>query len=210
MSETAPEVVAGQSSADADQTAASTTATTETDWQAKLEAQKKVNQDLERKLKASLPKEEAEQLRADLAKLQGKEAEYAEQLKQREVEQAAVAKANERILKAEIRAAAAGKLADPSDALVHIDLSKFEVGADGEVDASAIEAAIKSLLESKPYLAAQGGQTVITSPTLGRDGALTEGQLTKADVERMTKAKDFAGIEKARQEGRLNSVLGIS
>lgn len=35
-------------------------------------------------------------------------------------------------------------------------------------------------------------------------------QLTKEDVGKMTAAKDFAGIEKARQEGRLNHVLGIS
>ena len=34
-----------------------------------------------------------------------------------------------RILKAEVRAAAAGKLADPKDALLHLDLSAFRGGA---------------------------------------------------------------------------------
>lgn len=74
----------------------------------------------------------------------------------REAEQAATAKVNQRILRTEIKAAAAGKLADPADAHQFLDLDQFEVDADGNVDESEIAEAIDDLLKSKPYLAAQG------------------------------------------------------
>lgn len=63
-----------------------------------------------------------------------------------------LAKANARVLKAEVRAAAAGKMNDPADAVHFLDLSDFEVGDDGEVDAKAIAKAIDALLKDKPYL----------------------------------------------------------
>lgn len=75
----------------------------------------------------------------------------------RQAESDALAKANARIVKAEVRAAAAGKLADPADALNFIDLTEFEVGEDGDVDQDDIAEAIDDLLRRKPYLAAQGG-----------------------------------------------------
>lgn len=74
-----------------------------------------------------------------------------------QAESAALAKANARIVKAEVRAVAAGKLADPADALNFIDLDDFEVGEDGDVDQDEIAEAIDDLLRRKPYLAAQGG-----------------------------------------------------
>lgn len=129
------------------------------DLTSKLEGQKKVNRDLERKLdEARRALDRLPTLEAEIAKLQGREAEYAEQQKAREAERAALAKADERILRAEVRAAATGRLADPADAFAYIDLSSFEVGDDGEVDAAAIGAAIEDLISRKPYLAAQGGR----------------------------------------------------
>src|SRR5690606_3836292 len=102
-------------------------------------------------------------------------------------------------------AAAASKLSDPADALKFLDLSGFEVGDDGEVDSSAIAEAIDGLIESKPYLAAQGGNApVFESPASRRKGA-PEGQLTKADLTGMSPEQ----IEAARAAGRLNTVLGI-
>ncbi|MCK8670997.1 hypothetical protein M1M07_07680 [Rhodococcus sp. HM1] len=76
---------------------------------------------------------------------------------QRQIEAEALAKANDRIVRAEVRAAAAGKLADPADAHRFLDLSQFEVGDDGEVDQDEIAEAIDELLNEKPYLAAQRG-----------------------------------------------------
>lgn len=91
------------------------------------------------------------------AKLDGKEAEHEAAKAAQKVRDEALGAANERILKAEVRAAAAGKLADPQDALRFLNLADFEVGSDGEVDTSQIAKAIDTLIESKSYLAAQGG-----------------------------------------------------
>lgn len=97
--------------------------------------------------------DEIAQLRA---KIEGREAEYAAEQATRATEAQALAKANERIVRAEIRAAAAGKLADPADALRYLDPSTFEVGDDGDTDTAAIAAAVDDLIGKKPYLAAQG------------------------------------------------------
>ena len=121
----------------------------------RMKAEKKAAQDEARTAKEQA-KTNADALAALQAKIDGKEAEHAAELKSREVETAALAKANERILKAEVRAAAAGKLADPADALQFLDLTKLEVGSDGEVDSAAVAAAIDKLITDKPYLAAQG------------------------------------------------------
>jgi hypothetical protein len=61
--------------------------------------------------------------------------------------------ANARIVKAEVIAAAAKKLQDPSDAVAHLDLDQIEVDEDGNVDRKAIDAAIDDLVKTKPYLA---------------------------------------------------------
>lgn len=100
----------------------------------------------------------AEEFAAYKAQAEGKQAEYEQQQKDREVETAALKRADERILKAEVRAQAAGKLADPKDALRFIDLSEFEVDSDGEVDGDKIAAAITDLINKKPYLAVQDGR----------------------------------------------------
>ena len=70
--------------------------------------------------------------------------------KEQAVKDEALAAANQRILKAEVRAAASGKLTDPADALRYLDLSKFTVTADGGVDTQAIADSIGELLEQKP------------------------------------------------------------
>lgn len=73
-----------------------------------------------------------------------------------EVRQEVLAEANARLLKSEIRAAAAGKLADPGDAAVLLgDLDRF-VDKNGEPDPKVIASAIDALIKTKPYLAAAG------------------------------------------------------
>jgi hypothetical protein len=79
-----------------------------------------------------------------------------------EIEKAAMAKANDRLVRAELKIAAAGKLADPTDAAAFIDLSQFTVDDDGNVDTDEVVAAIDDLIKKKPHLAAstarfQGG-----------------------------------------------------
>ena len=75
-------------------------------------------------------------------------------------------KADTRVLKAEVKALAGTKFADPSDALRLVDLTGLKVGDDGEVDAAAITARLDQLLKDKPYLAA-GTITASTASGLG-------------------------------------------
>lgn len=218
MSETTVETDAAQVADDETRVASESTADNTTqadeaadtaeakDWEAEARKLQKINRDLEKKVKgeAGTLKRENEELRA---KLEGREAEFKAEQERRQVEAEALAKANERILKAEIRAAAASKLADPNDALLFIDLDGFEVGDDGEVDRESITAAIEELVGDKPYLAAQGGTTsgtVFESPSAHRKG--DQGQLTRDDIKNMTPDQ----INAARAEGRLNDLLGIN
>lgn len=124
----------------------------------------------------------------------------------REAAREATQKANARILKSEIKAAAAGKFADPADALAFIDATKFEVGEDGEVDAEEIADAIEELLTRKPHLAATARPRFQGT---GDGGAAQRStgpkQLSRDDLKGMTPE----AISKAKREGRLNNVLGI-
>lgn len=149
----------------------------------------------------------AEKARADAlqAKLDGKEAEHQAEQEKRETEKAALTKANQRILRSEIKAAAKGVLADPADAYKFLDLDSFEVGEDGEVDDAAITAALTDLVSTKPYLAAQGGRFQGSADGGARNDTTKAAQLTRSDLNGMTPQQ----IETARKEGRLNDVLGI-
>lgn len=118
----------------------------------KLKTERARRQAAEAKLHDALPPDDAQRLAA-------------------EAEAKALEKANTRILSAEVRAAATGKLSDPSDALTFIDLTQFEVDDDGEVDREEIATAITDLLTKKPYLAAQGGpKTPKPDPSQGAVG----------------------------------------
>lgn len=114
--------------------------------------------------------------------------------------------ASERILRTELRAAATGKLADPSDALAHIDLSTIDVSDDGTVDTDAIASAIDALVAAKPYLA---GATPTPPPpgvpTGARPGTSEVPQLDAAAVKAMTPDQ----IVEAKAKGQLNDLLGI-
>lgn len=122
-----------------------------------------------------------------------------------EARKEATDKANARIIRSEIRAAAAGKLADPKDALVYLDLSKFEVDEDGEIDSEDIVEAIDDLIKNKPYLAAA---TAKRFQGTGDGGAArksgTPKQLTESDLKTMTADQ----IVKAQADGRLATLLG--
>jgi len=89
----------------------------------------------------------------------------------------ALVKANERILRSEIKAAAAGKLTDPTDALRLLELTQFEVDDDGNVDEAEIADAIDDLIKTKPYLSAQGGKRFQG----GGDGGVRNGSAKSID-----------------------------
>lgn len=116
----------------------------------------------------------------------------------------ATAKANTRILRSEVKAAAAGRLKDPSDAFAHLELSSFEVDANGDVDASEISDAIEDLLTRKPYLAASSRPRF--EGTADGGAARTPSgpaQLTRQDLDGMSPE----AIVQAKREGRLKDIL---
>lgn len=146
-----------------------------------------------------------EELAAAKAAAEGREAEHQAAIEAQRVKDEALATANLKIVKANLRAAAAGKLADPSDALTFIDPSSFEVDDDGNTDEAALAAAIADLITNKPYLAAQGKRFQGDADGGARKDAIPS-QLTRDDLARMTPEE----INTARAEGRLNDLLGVT
>jgi hypothetical protein len=118
---------------------------------------------------------------------------------------AATDTANQRILRSEIRAAATGKLEDPKDALVFLDLGQFEVGDDGDVDAEEVSAAIDKLIKDRPYLAAARARRFQGTGDSGSAGRNAGGakQVTEAELKTMSPE----AIVKAQTEGRLADLL---
>lgn len=72
------------------------------------------------------------------------------------------------LVRAEIRAAAAGRLRDPADALALVDVAGL-VGGNGDVDTVKVAAALDQLVKDKPYLAAPVAET--PAPVWGDVGA---------------------------------------
>jgi len=164
------------------------------------------------KAERNLAKQDAAAARAEFealqAKIAGKETEHAAQVEAQRLRDEARTesdkRANERILKAEVRAAATGKLADPADALRYLDLSTFDVKDDGETDSAAIAKAIDDLIKNKPYLAAA------TAPRWPNIDANRNGnppgkapQLSAEDVKKLYAEKRYAEIDQARKDGRI-------
>lgn len=120
-----------------------------------LEAEKAKRRDEAARRRAA--EAEAAALREQLASAQKPPSDAPDLDKVRsEAEKAALAKANSRIVAAELRAAATGKLTDPSDATVFLAdrIGEVHVGADGAVDAAQIADLIDDLISRKPHLAA--------------------------------------------------------
>lgn len=124
----------------------------------------------------------------------------------REAAAEATTAANKRVLRSEVRTAAKGRLADPSDAFAYLDLEDFEVDENGDVDSESIEDAISDLLKRKPYLAADTGEKFRGGADQGARGKKeTPGQLSKDDLKKLTPAQ----IVEADRQGRLNAMKGI-
>ncbi|MDT0211235.1 hypothetical protein [Curtobacterium sp. BRD11] len=113
---------------------------------------------------------------------------------------------NELLVGAELRAAAKGKLADPSDASLYLKLSDFQVSENGTVDADALNEAIDDLLTRKPHLAAEPPSRFQGDAGQGNRGDKPKPQVTEAELKSMTPAQ----INAARRDGRLDKALGVS
>ena len=121
----------------------------------------------------------------------------------REVESAALARANDRIKKSEVKAAAKGVLADPGDAFKFLDLDDIEVDDDGNVDEDAIASAIADLVKQKPYLAAQGERRFRGGSDGGARKESRPKQWTRADLAGKTPQQ----IADAKAKGQLADLL---
>ena len=100
-----------------------------------------------------------------------------------------------------------------ADPLALLDSATFlaKAAALDPTDVDGLKAAMTEAVTANPRLgAAPESRTPAPNPAQGSSGGGTSGpsQLSEADVKRMYDAKDYAGIEKARQEGRLSTLLG--
>ncbi|MGP4995104.1 hypothetical protein [Glutamicibacter ardleyensis] len=154
---------------------------------------------MKEKVKAS--KKAEREAKAELARSKSAEGKSTEDLaaeQEREKRETAILdKANDRILRSEIKSAAAGKLQNPGLAVRLLDLSDFEVDEDGNVDEDEIAEAIDELLEKEPYLAAQSGKGTQFDSARGK--RKTTKKYTKKDLASMSPE----AISKAYDEGKV-------
>lgn len=114
-----------------------------------LEAEREARKRFEREARAS--KAELDRIKAETATEQEKALTKAREEAKGEV----LTEANKRVLRAEVRALAAGKM-NPALAVKLLDLDDFEVDDKGDVDAKAITKAIDQLVKDNPGLATNG------------------------------------------------------
>jgi hypothetical protein len=122
--------------------------------------------------RAKTEKQRADSLQAQLDKLRQdamsdteKAIEQARKEAAEQVRTELTQSANERLFRAEVKAASAGKVVDQdllSDPLVAQRILKFDdipTTEDGDIDSEAISKAIETLLETKPHLAVSATRT---------------------------------------------------
>lgn len=147
----------------------------------------------------------AKEREAEIAKLKRQLAAKDKSPEENELEQAraearaeAITAANARVIRSEVKSAAAGKLRNPALAIKLLDLTDFDVDENGDVDTDQIQEAISDLLEENPELAAQGGNASFDS---GRGKQPRKKKLTKQDLAGMSPNE----IAKAYDEGRVEA-----
>lgn len=174
------------------------------DWHDKYDGQRKVNQDLERKLAEARRKaDQVEDLQKQISEWEDKGKAWDESKTRQD---ATIASLNNLAVSATVQASATGRLVNPADALRFLDISDITVSEDGRIDTKTIDERIDTLVKEHPYLAQGGnnaGQTGIIPPSGTRDGDHETGQLKREDLKNMTPEQ----IEQARLKGRLSDLL---
>lgn len=161
-----------------------------------LASERKARRDAERQAR------EAAAALADRDKEPGEQA--IEQAKREALEEARKG-FNERLVRAELKAALAGKVRNASLALKVIDASEIDVSDDGEVDSQSVTDAIDALLKEYPDLAPDDNKFRGGADQGAGNKVARPSQLSAADVKNMSPQE----IDKARHDGRLNDLLGI-
>lgn len=149
---------------------------------------------------------ELKALKAELALKDKPAEEQALEKARAEATAEATAKANERIVRAEVKAAATGKIKNPALALKLADISAIEVNDDGDVDSDAVNQAISDLLDEYPELAADAAKFTGSADQGAKGKDSKPSQLSRDDVKRMSPAE----INQAREEHRLDALLGVT
>lgn len=166
-----------------------------------MKAQRNAARQAERDARARIAEMEAQ------IAISGKSAEEQQlEAARRDAESAATKKANERILRSELRGAAKGKLADPADALMFLDTSEFDVDENGEVDADAINDAIDDLIARKPHLGVPDTRRFQGGADQGAQAHQKVAQLTRDQLSTMSPEQ----IDAARKNGQLDRILGVT
>lgn len=107
------------------------------------------------------------------------------------------AKANQKVVKAEVKAVAADLFADPGDAHLYVDITKYDVDDDGDlVDPDELVSDLKDVLKRKPHLAKKAKKPE-PDKAQGKGGSTkTFGEGGKAEAERrFAKQKAGAGAK---------------
>ncbi len=160
-----------------------------------LAAERKARREAERKAR------DLEHARADADK---EPAEQALEKARREAREEAQSAFNQRLVQAELKAALAGKVTNPSLALRVIDTSEIDVTGDGEIDSQSVTDAIEAALAQYPELAPVQKRFDGTADQGARGKTARPAQLTREDLKSMSPEQ----IVKAEAEGRLASLLG--
>jgi hypothetical protein len=119
----------------------------------------------------------------------------------------AIAAANDRVRRSEVRVAASDLFADPSDALKFVNLDQVHVDGEGNVDGEELKDILAAIVASKPYLGHPQRAAIPASDAGVRKGS-AEGkpeQISKDKIRSMTPE----AIEQARKAGQLDQALGI-
>lgn len=123
----------------------------------------------------------------------------------REAAAEAMKAANGRIVRTEFRALAKERGLDPNTASRLADLDGVDVDDDGNVDADSLTAALDAVVAEHPTLVPARFQGTADQGARGRDSGPK--QMTQAEFDRIK--HDYRAVKKAKDEGRLNSLLGI-
>ena len=121
----------------------------------------------------------------------------------READEAATAKANARIVKAELRAAAATRVSNLTALARLVDTDSIEVDADGNPSADDIEDAIGQFLTDYPEFAVDKSKFSGTADQGTKGKQSQKRQLTREQIKSMTPEQ----LMQAQKEGLLSDVL---
>ncbi|MCX5398462.1 hypothetical protein [Streptomyces sp. NBC_00102] len=104
----------------------------------------------------------------------------------------------DQLVRAEVRAVAAGMLRDPADALALLDLSAL-AGPTGAVDSKAVTAALRKLVQEKPYLAATVAPSQQDSSATGPWGDVGAGPRSTAEPEPSNPLERLRSVQRKRK-----------